>query len=217
MTDPRDESLAGADDQHTGHDEHVHGDTPFGNPNGVAVKTPTIKYLSLDEVLTSAKRTRTIAHICMRADLQAEYDDLVAELATLVDHEGRLLATAEEALGEEGGAARAQEIDQRMRQLRLEMNQAMRQVEFEGMPEDKWRPWYNTNFPHQRVKTARSSGQEPDISDFNNKLIAETAVSPTFTEQDVAKLRTVLTTPQMSLLANKAWAACTTGGVDVPK
>lgn len=195
--------------------EHTHGDSPFGNPNGH--QSPKVKQLSLDEVLTSAKRHRTIANICMRADLQAEYDQLVAELATMVDREGRLLATAEEALGETGASARAQEIDLRMKQLRREMNESMRSVEFEGMPEDKWRPWYNEHFPHRSVKAAASKGEEPDISAFNNLLIAETAVAPTLTVEDVVKLRSTLGAPQMAALANKAWAACTTGGVDIPK
>lgn len=211
-----DSNPAATPDGQAGHD---HGDTVFGNPNGPAngTQSPKIKQLSLDEVLTSAKRRRTIAKICMRADLQAAYDEKLAELGTLVDREGKLLRSAEESLGETNAAARAQELDAGMVDLRREMNEAMRSVEFEGMPEDKWRPWYNQNFPHQKVKTAASKGEEPDISAFNDLLIAETAVGPTFTVDEVKQLRSVLTAPQMTLLANQAWKACTEGGVDIPK
>lgn len=204
------------DDPTPGAQPAAHGDTPFGNPGGpVANGTPKpqLQYLSLDEVLASAKRHRTVAHICMRADLQAEFDDVVAELATLVDDRGRLLPRDPEAsLSDAELGEKAQELSDRSVEIRRQMNAAMRRVEFEGMPEDKWRPWYDKHYP----KNARIDGEQ-DLTDFNNKLIAEVAVTPTFTVEDVIKLRSVLGAPQMAELANKAWIACTRGGVDIPK
>ncbi len=212
MPDTRDESLAGDQpDQHTGHD---HGDTPFGNPNGhTPVPAPTAKYLSLDEVLTSARRHRTVAHICLRADLQAEYDTLMRELAGMVDGQGNLLPRdQDQALGDVDLATLAQEKADRADEVRREMNAAMRDVVFEGMAEDKWRPWYDKHYP----KKARTDG-DPDLTDFNNRLIAEIAINPTLTVEDVIQLRSVLGAPQMAELANQAWIACTRGGVDIPK
>lgn len=211
MPDNRDESLAGPEPtQHTGHE---HGDTPFGNPNGTTPTAPPVmKYLNLDEVLTSAKRTRTVAHICLRADLQAEYDELLTDLAGMVDSQGKLLPRDKDAaLNDEGLATLAQEKSDRVTQVRLEMNAAMRSVEFEGMAEDKWRPWYDQHFPKKR------GTDEVDVTDFNNLLIAEVAVAPALTVEQVVQLRSKLGAPQIKELADKAWLACTTGGVDIPK
>lgn len=195
--------------QHAGH-EHDFGDTPFGNPNGsTPAAAPVMKYLSLDEVLTSAKRHRTAAHICLRADLQAEYDEILAELASMVDSEGNLLPREKDASLNDGDlAGLAQEKSDRLVEIRREMNAAMRRVEFEGMAEDKWRPWYDKHYP---------KGKDPDLTDFNNLLIAEVAVNPTLTVAEIVQLRSVLGAPQITQLANKAWIACTRGGVDIPK
>jgi len=194
-----------APQQHT--PSHAHGDTVFGNPNGTPL--PQVKQLSLAEVLSSAKRHRTVAHICLRADLQAEYDDVIAELAGMVDGQGNLLVRNKEAsLSDAEYGARAQELSDRSIEIRRQMNAAMRTVEFEGMAEDKWRPWYDKHYP---------KGQDPVLIDFNNKLIAEVAVAPTFTVDEVIQLRSVLGAPQIVELANKAWQSCTTGGVDIPK
>jgi len=194
--------------------QHTHGDTVFGNPNGTSpAAAPAVKFLSLDEVLSSAKRHRTVAHICMRADLQAEYDTLMRDLAGMVDGQGNLLPRqGEQSLDDTSMATLAQEKSDRAIEVRWEMNAAMRDVEFEGMAEDKWRPWYDKHFP----KKARTDGEQ-DLTDFNNKLIAEVAVNPTLSVEDVIRLRSVLGAPQMVELANKAWQSCTTGGVDIPK
>jgi hypothetical protein len=213
MPNPDDErSLAGEPIQPQ---QHTHGDTVFGNPNGISPSTaPAVKFLSLAEVLSSAKRHRTVAHICLRADLQAEYDTLMRELASMVDGQGNLLPRqGEQSLDDAGIAALAQEKADRATEVRREMNAAMRDVEFEGMAEDKWRPWYDKHYP----KKIRTDGGEPDLIDFNNRLIAEVAINPTLTVEEVIQLRSVLSGPQMVELANKAWQACTTGGVDIPK
>lgn len=182
--------------------------TPFGNPNGAPLPTRTpVKQLTLAEVLASARRHRTVAHVCTRADLQAEYDELMLEIARLVDVQGRLTDHAEESLGDRG-AAYVQAKVARSEEIRREMSDAMWRVEFEGMAEDVWRPWYAKHYP---------KGSDPDLTEFNNLLIAETAIAPTLTVADVTKLRSVLGAPQMAELANKAWLASATGGVDVPK
>lgn len=190
------------------------GRSPFGTPHppeNPLPDRPPVKQWTLQEVLASAKRHRTVAHICMRADLQAEYDELMREIAALVDTQGRLTPAAEETLGDTAAAV-VQEKDARAQLVRREMNTAMWRVEFEGMPEDKWRPFYERHYP----KKARTDG-ETDLTDFNNRLIAEVAVNPTLTIEDVIELRGVLTAPQITELANKAWLACASGGVDIPK
>lgn len=195
------------------------GDTVFGNPNGhTPAPAAAVKYLSLDEVLTSAKRHRTIAHICMRADLQAEYDDVVVELAGMVDTQGNLLPRDPESSLDDGALAeRAQWLANREVEIRREMNAAMRDVVFEAMPADKWQPWYEKHYPHKDVAAARARDEEPDLTTFNNLLIAEVAVQPTLTVAEIVQLRSVLGATQMNHLANQAWLACTRGGVDIPK
>lgn len=201
--------------------EHDHSGSVFGNPNGATpTAAPTVKYLDLDEVLSSARRHRTAAHICLRADLQAEYDDLLAELAAMVDAQGQLLPRDPEAtLDDAGTAALAQEKADRVTAIRREMNAAMRRVEFEGMPEDKWRPWYERHYPQKAITEANLKGLDVNqvLKGFNDLLIAEVAVAPKLTVDEVLKLRSVLGPTQINELANKAWEACTSGGVDIPK
>ena len=208
MPDDRDESLASPTT--TDPVSTLPSDNPFSTPNPPSnpiPDRPPVKQWTLEEVLASARRHRTVAHVCLRADLQAEYEELMREIAALVDTQGRLTPVAEETLGDQATATVQGKAD-RAQQVRREMNAAMWRVEFEGMAEDKWRPWYDKHYP---------KGQDPDLTDFNNLLIAETAVAPTLTVADVLKLRGVLGAPQITELANKAWLSCATGGVDIPK
>lgn len=187
----------------------------FGNPNGVPAKAP-MQFLTVDEVLTTGKRVRTHADICLRADLQAEYEDVLVELAGLVDAQGNVMPGPDGSLAD-SQVTRAHELAARAQDIKAEMGRAMRRVEFEGMPDAEWRPWHAQHYPAKTVKAAQDRGEDPDISDFNNLLIATVAVSPTLTVEEVKKLRSQLGSPQMTELANAAWTACTRGGVDVPK
>lgn len=178
--------------------------TPFGNPNGV----PVVRQLTLEDVLTSARRHEKVARICIKADLQAEHDELVEELASMVNAQGELIVDPESAIGEQSAAERAQELADRLAALRREMRGSMWSVRFRAMPSDEWQVFFKKEMPAEK---------NADMTPFNIKMIAACAVDPPMTEAEVTKLRSVLGLAQWVELANKAWAANTAGGVDVPK
>lgn len=183
------------------------GDTPFGNPNGVIERTPQLEtILTLDEVMSSARLVERTARICLRGDLEAEYHETLEELSTLVDEDGQLLTEGDQALSD---ASRVEELSLRARQLREQMQTATRRVRFRAMPDDEWRAFDKAH--------RGTDGKIKDQGTYNNELIAACAIAPAMTVDDVIKLRGKLGPTQMVTLANAAFFACTTGGLDVPK
>jgi hypothetical protein len=167
------------------------------------------KAFTVDEVLATARRIERTASICLRGDLQAEWDHLLDELSGLVTASGELIEQdSDDSLGEVSGSARVQQITERLTALRREMAEAMWRVRFRGMASEDWAPWVKKNKP---------KGDNANMSGFFNLLIAETAIEPTLTVEQVQQLRGVLTDTSIGKLTTTAWEACTTGGLDVPK
>lgn len=179
--------------------------TPFGNPNG---STPRpLRQMTIDEVLASATRTIKVARVCVRADLASRHEELVRELASLVDANGELLEDPEASMGEQGAAARAQELNDQITALGREMAGATWTVRFQGMPDDEWPVWLKKHKPDDDAK----------MQQFYNELIAAVAIEPKLSVEQVAELRKKFGFAQMAELTTKAWQACTSGGVDIPK
>lgn len=164
--------------------------------------------LSIDDILASARRVERVATICLRADLVAEYEDALAELAGLVNDKGELVVDPEATVGEKSAAARAQELDSHIGGLRTQMREAAWSVRFRAMDSDAWSVFTKQYLP---------KGDDADVTDFENRLVAAVAIEPTLTIRDVAKLRKALAPAQITKLVNTAWGACTTGGIDIPK
>lgn len=162
--------------------------------------------LDLDEVMSQARRVEKVARICLRGDLQAEFDQLSEDLRDLVDADGRVLSEGEAALSD---GVRAQEIQARLTQLKAEMKQAMRTIRFRALPEDEWEQF--------RKSHLGADGNVRDLDRFNTELMAKTAIAPTLTVDGILKLRGTLAAPQITTMANAAYLACVTGGVDIPK
>lgn len=176
-------------------------------PDPIALVKP--KRLTIDEVLASARRIERTATVCLRGDLQAEFDELLDELATLVTATGELIEDGtDEALGDVTARSRVAQINERIPVLRREMAQAMWSVRFRGMSSDEWAPFVKKNMP---------TGERADKTDFFTLLISETAVEPELSLDEVRKLRKVFTQRAMNELVSKAWEACSEGGIDVPK
>lgn len=186
-------------------------DTPFGNPNGVTatepIRTPQLEtILTLDEIMNSARLVERTARICLRGDLEAEYNETLEELATLVDADGNVLNEGDQSLGD---ASRVEELSEKARELRAEMQAATRRVRFRAMADDDWRTFDASH------KT--TDGKIKDQTAYNNEIIARCAIAPTLTVDDVVAMRKKLGPTQIVTLANTAFFACTTGGLDVPK
>lgn len=179
----------------------------LGNPGGTVERTPQLEtILTLDEIMSSARLVERTARICLRGDLEAEYNETLEELAGLVDADGNVISDGDQALGD---ANRADQLAERARELRTEMKAATRRVRFRAMPDDEWRAW---------DKAQRGSdGKIKDQDAYNNEIIARCAIEPTMTVDDVKRLRSKLGPTQLVALANAAFFACTTGGLDVPK
>jgi hypothetical protein len=187
-------------------------DTSLGDTAAAAQPNPFVRapqpetVLDLDEVMSQARRVEKVARICLRGDLQAEFDQLAEDLGDLVDADGRVLAEGDSALSD---GARAQEIQARLTELKAEMKSAMRTIRFRALPEDDW----------ERFRKSHLGADDTirDLDRFNTELMAKTAVAPTLTVEAILQLRSTLGAPQITTMSNAAYLACVTGGVDVPK
>lgn len=166
--------------------------------------------LTLDEVLSSARLVETKAKICLRADLEAEYADLMAELATLVDEDGNVVAD-DESLADQK-VERAQELQRLAEENRKIRAEHVRVVRFRAMPSDEWEAFEKAN---RQGGDGRGAAKNPQ--EYERKIIARCAIEPTLTEDQVKELKGKLGPAQMDHLFSKAYEACRTGGLDVPK
>lgn len=174
---------------------------PTTEPHGAAT-------LTVEEALAAVRRPERTAVLYLRGDLLAEHDAIIAELSLLVDARGEVLDDGEASIGEESKAARAERLAARDRELLRDLAASAWPVRFRGMASDEWAKFHKAHFP---------KGDKSDVTDFNNLLIAETAIAPTFTVNQVKSARKSFGAKQITELANKAWEACNAGGVDVPK
>lgn len=182
-----------------------------GSLSDAAVDT-LARQLTVDEILEQARRPEARASVCLRADLQAEYDDVLAELVTLVDAKGELVVDPEATIADQSKAGRAQVLSDRADKLRQAMQAAMWRPLFRGLSSEDVEL-----FDKQYLPKAKKSGDEVDWNDYNNRLIAATAVDPEMTVGDVAALRKKLGSQAFAELIRTAKRVCVAGGVDVPK
>ncbi|HEY0889374.1 MAG TPA: hypothetical protein VGE38_07175 [Nocardioides sp.] len=194
-------------------------DNPFGNPDGHdhdhgehdpgAHRPLSSGLLSVEDVLAAARLPERTATICVRADLTAEHDAIMAEMATLVTPGGELLADDDEAaVSDQSNAARARELADRDRRVLDEMRANLWRVRFRAIDSDEWPEYKKKHMP---------KGKDVDLKDFRTKLIADCAIEPPITEDQVRALRKKFGSGQIDKLSDTAFQACEQGGVDVPK
>ncbi len=162
--------------------------------------------LSFEEIMSSARRVRRTAWICLRGDLEERRNEILTELAGLVDEDGNIVSEGEEALADQSQATAL--LDE-LKVVDGEMQTAMRKVVFEAMPEDEWEAFEKAN--------RKPSGEAKDYSDYKRKLIARCAVEPTFTEQQVRQMQGKLGPSQLDEMFNRAFESNMQGGIDIPK
>ena len=161
---------------------------------------------TIDDILAAAELPERRAHICLKANLQATYDDLVAELSTLVDAQGRPLVDDEASIGDVTAESRAVEINEQIATVRLEMNAAMWHPLFRGISTDDL-----------AVFNKKYAPKGDDLTGYHDKLIAETSCDPKLSVDQVASLRKKLGHNAFRQLLDAANWVCMNGGVDVPK
>jgi hypothetical protein len=191
---------------------HDHDNDHHEHDNGVQEPqdgTPTPPPFTVDEVLANARNVERTAAICLRADLQAEWDLILSELSFLFTPTGELLGDDGEAsLADQGPRARAEKFLTRAKTVQTQMRDSMWYPRFRGMDSAEFVAFKKRFAP---------KGEKADWSDFYNRLIAETAVAPTITREEVVSLRSKLGVKQIEKLINTASEACIDGGLDVPK
>lgn len=195
----------------TEYDQSVADTTPpaggvFGDPNGGLPEA--VKSFTIDQVLEMAKTPEKRARVCLRGDLQAAYDERIAELATLVDAEGNLIADADAAVGDTSPEQRARELEDEAQDLRRQMADAMWLPLFRGLTSDDLALFNAAHSP---------KGDNPDMTEYNTQLIAATAVEPVLSVDQVRALRKKLGSRAMGELVGTANWVCSRGGVDIPK
>lgn len=199
-------------------DDAVLGETtppaahPFGNPDGPLDLPDVVRSRTVEEILAMARRPEKHARVCLRADLEAQLDRKVAELASLVTPQGELIEDPEASMGEESAASRARALNDQITAIRREMNAAMWFPLFRGLSSEDMAVFGKKNFP----KNADSDGNV-DLSEYNILLTAECSVEPRMSPDEVRKLKATLGSKAYKALVKTAQDVCTEGGVDVPK
>lgn len=193
-------------------------DSPFGNPDAHdheqehdlgAHRPLTSGLLTVEDVLAAARLVERTASICTRADLTADHDRVLDELATLITPGGELIADDDEAgMDAQSNAARARDLSDRLTRIKAEMRASMWHVRFRAMDSDAWTAFKKQHMP---------KGKDADLTEFRTKLVAACAIEPTISEDQARQLRKKFNSSQFVDLSDTAFAACTQGGLDVPK
>lgn len=193
-------------------------DHPFGNPNpdpaeAALLKEPSIvdTILNLDELLSSdVRRAEKSARFCVQPWIEAEIEELHAELDGLTDDMGRPLDEGGESSVADGGGRTAFVVAEEIRVKQHEYAAAFRTVRVRQMPADDW-----TAF-EERHKDSITKGA-PYPPEMFDELIAACAVAPRFTVEQARALRAKVGHPQVNEIALAAWNVCTQSGVSIPK
>lgn len=180
-------------------------DTPAPSIELPATTLPT---LTIEDVLSQAKLPERTATVCLRPDLQADYDTALVELGQLVDARGELLEDPEASLDDQSRIARARDLSDSIDRIRREMTAHLWRVRFRGMPSEDFAVFNKQHMP---------KGEGTDMSDYNLRLIAATAITPAITYDQAKALNGKLGGRAMAELANAAWNVCNEGGISVPK
>lgn len=177
-------------------------------PTAITFPAGTPRVFTVEDVLSNATLPERVATVCIRPDLQATYDEAMAELATLIDGSGKLLEADDDASLADTKATRAQELADTIAQVRAEMSGFLWSVRFRGMSSEDYSVFNKRHTP---------KGENPDTTEYNLRLIAETAIDPLMTYDQARALNAKLGSRIMAELVNTAWNTCNEGGISVPK
>jgi hypothetical protein len=184
----------------------------FGNPNGVSPQTKAAsvvdRILDLDALLSADVRlAEKSARFSTKPDIEARMEELVAELETLVDSQGRP-KIMDASMSD--GVRSAEVVSREVNALEDEYAASMVTVRVRQMDEDDW-----TAF-QAKWKTVLAEMPPYPVA-FYDELITKSATQPTFTAEQVRGLRAKVGHPAFNAIAQAAWAVNTESGVSVPK
>jgi hypothetical protein len=156
----------------------------------------------LDALLASSALPETTVPLCLRNDLQAEWEDLERQLTTLKNQPDRRLGNSSEST-----------LAQRLRDLEDEMRAATITVRLRALRRTAFRELIEQHPPRKDNKGDEIMGVNQ--TSFFDALVGESIVEPEFDEERLSKLLDNLTDAQFEKLANAAWGL-NRRDVDVP-
>ncbi len=184
------------------------GGNPFQRPPAPEIDLGVLEQWTIEDILEQAKLPEKRVFVCLAGDLQAEYDGYIEELNTLVNAAGELIVDPESSIGEQTAEARAQELADKVQDVRQRMKRKMAGFLLRGMSADDLAVFEKANKPKD---------PNADHTDYWVKLIAQSAVQPPMTEENVRSFRKKLGFNAFWELVKGARSVNLDGGVDVPK
>jgi len=147
----------------------------------------------LDNLLNSARLPESTVTVCLRGDLQAEWDRLNAKLAELRSAPGRKLTDNAEA---STVAARIREIEGQMKESTIELT-------LRALPR---REWLRLLRDHPRGGDDGDKAMGLNTETFFDALIPLSIVDPELNEDQVSRLMDALSSAQYDKLLETAWS-----------
>jgi hypothetical protein len=162
--------------------------------------------VNIDDIIAGAKLPETTVPICLRGDLQAEFEDLERQL-----NAAREADTADSLAA--GGHAR--KIAQQIEALGAQMREHEVTFRFRALPQ---RAYSDLTDEHPPRKDRKDKDDEFDVNwdTFPTALIAACAIEPTITEAKAERLRDVITHQQWDDLFAGAFSV-NRSKISVPK
>lgn len=188
---------------------------PLGDVNGTGPTTLDVggsivdQVLDLDDFLASDIRLALKqAAFYTRPDLEADIEELNAELDSLTDANGRPLPVLDPAVGD--GERSAAVVAQELYTLQKEYGASRRVIVMQQLDEDEWAQY------QAKWKTALNE-DPPYPPDFYVDLITRCAIRPKVTAEQVPALRKRVGAPAFDAIWQTAWQVNTRSGVSIPK
>lgn len=150
----------------------------------------------LDAILEGAKKPETTVKLCLRSDLQVQWEQLEAELQAEDQAEALTLARAV--------SKRAKELAEQVRDLQAQMEKSTVVLTLRAMDRAPWKELRAEHPP--RPESPMDWRLQFNEETFYDALIAKSVVNPVLTEEQLAKLLDSLTSGQFDKLANAAWS-----------
>jgi hypothetical protein len=182
-----------------------------GNGNGVKAHTSIVnEVLDLDEFLAQDVRlAQKQGAWYTRPDLEAQIEQLNAELDSITDSNGRPLQTTDSSMEDSRSAAT---VAMELVEVQKEYAASRRYILMQQLDQDDW-----DAFQTQWKDEISKQPPTPRVPEFYADLLSKCAVSPKIPADKVAELRKRLGAPAFEEIWRAAWNVNTQSGVSIPK
>lgn len=156
----------------------------------------------IEDILAGAELPQKTIELCLKGNLQAEFEDLERQLAAAEDDEGDTLA----------GGARVRDLAEQIEAVRQKMAAHTTVFRFGGLGEHAYS---DLLAEHPPTAEQKEDGASLNGETFPTALIAACALDPKMTPEQADRLRRKITHVQWEDLFNTA-LACNRQRVNVP-